>query len=159
MNNRLKDLYDQDQFDRAEISAGTLSWDAVKNNDSERRIIVNNMYRGNMLKTGSDYYHAAMIFQHGLETKDYEFANDLCKIAIKKGSKKAKWLYAATYDRILTSQKAKYQKYGTQFRRDSGDSDWYLYPVDPETTDAERRKYNVPTLHEQEAKAIELNKK
>ena len=159
MNKKLKEIYLQDQSDRIRASSGTLNWNTVNSNDTKRRNIVMDMYKIDEIKTGLDYYHAAMIFQHGNETKDYEFANELCKIAIKKGNKKALWLYAATFDRILTSKNSKYQKYGTQFRKDSPDSEWYLYPVDPKTTDSERQKYNVPTIQEQKRKVKELNKK
>lgn len=157
MNQELKDLYIQDQYDRELISKKKTDWSVVNANDKRRREQVKSLFDNGQLKTGLDYYHSAMIFQHGTTTEDYEFANKLCSIAIKKGNKKAKWLYAATLDRILTSKKAQYQKFGTQFRKDAPDKPWYLYPVDPTTTDDERRKYNVPSLTEQLKKEKELN--
>jgi len=64
----------------------------------------------------------------------------------------AKWLYAATLDRALMNS-GQAQKYGTQYISGSNGQCSRLYVVDPRTTDAERKSYNVPTLEEAIARA------
>jgi hypothetical protein len=56
---------------------------------------------------------AALILQHGEETKYYEMAHKLAQGAFDKGYKEAEWLSKATYDRWQMSM-GKPQKYGTQ---------------------------------------------
>ena len=112
------------------------------------------MIEKGLVKTARDYYHAAMIFQHAIEVSGNKLAQKLAKKSADMGEGDAKWLYAAATDRILMRQNKK-QKYGTQYSQrciaGSGDKVeriFELYPYDENTTDEERRKYNVPTLEE-----------
>ena len=54
---------------------------------------------------------------------------------------------AATYDRYLLYT-AGYQKYGTQRVLDELTGEEVWAPINKETTDEERAKYNVPVLKE-----------
>ena len=62
---------------------------------------------------------------------------------------------AATKDRFLMSS-GKPQLYGTQFRKIDGV--WKLHEVDPNVTDEERAKWNVPPLTEAKSRAVQMNK-
>jgi hypothetical protein len=104
-----------------------------------------------------DYYHAAMILQHGRTAEDFDLAHQLSLKAseLEPTDRAARWLAAATKDRYLMTL-GKPQLYGTQFKRDPG-GPWYLYPVDPSITDEERAKWNVPPLAEAKKRAEALN--
>jgi hypothetical protein len=67
---------------------------------------------------------------------------------MQSGLEKAKWLTAATMDRYLMMNGEKYQKYGTQYRKNQATGKYVLYPVAPETSDEERVKLNLPALSE-----------
>lgn len=101
--------------------------------------------------TAVDYYHAALVFQHGVKPSDFKKANKLAKKSMEMGEERAKWMYAASMDRWLLSIN-KPQKFGTQFIQQKG-KDWELsQPIDKTTSDKERAKYNVPPL----SKALEI---
>ncbi len=148
--NVLEQLYEEDKKDRL-----SSDWDDQKNpeyqkklrwlkrRDVRRRKRVLQFYSQGRIKTSKDFYHAALILQHGENSNDYKLANEFAKKAMDAGLEKPKWLYAATLDRLLLSQ-GKPQKFGTQFEMKNGW--WKLAPVDKSTTDEERAKYNVPPL-------------
>lgn len=109
------------------------------------------MYKDNELVDPLDAFHAAILLHHGTENEHVIAANELCKYAMTRldeGHKDidlARWLYAASYDRILVHD-GKPQKFGTQFRiNDKGEFE-PATPVDPNTTDEERAMYGIPSL-------------
>jgi hypothetical protein len=104
--------------------------------------------------SAKDYHHAALIFQHGDTSEDYKQANTFAQKAMEMGEERAKWPYAATLDRWLLSINQP-QKFGTQFEVDTRGQPQLAQPVDPQVTDEERARYNVPPL----AKAVEAFKK
>lgn len=83
--------------------------------DIERRARTRALYDSGELKTGTDYFGAAFVFQHGSEPRDYLFAHTLAMRALALGRKDAEWIAAATLDRYLQSI-GQPQAYGTQFR-------------------------------------------
>ena len=112
------------------------------------------------MKSGGDYYYAAMILQHSHEADDYLLAHELCIVAIGKGEARAKWLAAATEDRFLMDI-GRPQRFGTQYRPEPPESDGpiRLYKVDAGVTDGLRREFKAPTLAEARAKEAMFNKK
>lgn len=161
MNKDLKKIYNQDKEDRK-------NWEKFEKNntlklvdqrDKERIKSVLKIIKdkNNGLEERLDYYHAAMVLQHSKKPEHYKLAHELCSEAIKLGLEKAKWLYAASLDRYLINSGNKFQKYGTQYKKEK-DEPWYLCPVDPTTTDEMRAKYNVPTLRELKEQVKEYNK-
>lgn len=146
MNKTLKKLYDEDQEDRNKIDATDL--EAVKKldvGDKKRRVLVEKLIKHKELEHSIDFYHAAMIFQHGDTPSDYKQANDLAKTAMEMGLEQAKWLYAASLDRWMLSVNRP-QKFGTQFITEEGGERKLRQPVDKTVTDEERAKYNVSPL-------------
>jgi len=158
-NQRLQRLYDADQADR---STKMIDWIKVTKRDTARQQKVAVMLEKDQVKTARDYYNAAMIFQHAIEISGNTLAQRLAKKSMDMGEQKAKWLYAATTDRILMRQNKK-QKYGTQYTQKyvAGQDEqveriFELYPCDERTTDEERKKFDVPTLEKAKKMASTL---
>ncbi len=156
-NKELAEIYAQDQGDR-HGGHGQIDWSKVAPRDAKRRARVDEILKDGGAKTSLDHYHAAMVFQHGGKTDDYQRAHELAVKAVELDSthSEAKWLAAATKDRLLMSS-GKPQLYGTQFRK-VGEV-WELYEVDPTVTDKERAKWGVPPLAEAQERAAQMNKR
>jgi hypothetical protein len=151
MNDELRTMFEQDQADRQ----GELHPDIGKRDDA-RRARVEELIAADALQTPEDYFHAAMVFQHGQRLEHFWRAHELALKAAELGHlQPARWLAAAAYDRWLMHQ-GKPQKYGTQYRSDG--ARWKLWDVDPATTDAERAAWDVPSLAEALALAEELTR-
>lgn len=161
--NNLKKIYDEDQKDRVEKL-----WERdeklMAERDATRLKRILELVEQDQLETSADYLHAAMILQHGSETKHYELAHELAQKAAdngyvpEQGEADPLWLAAAAKDRSLMSQ-GKPQLYGTQIKKDSKEGAWYLYPVDPSVTDEERARFHVRTLADSQKRADNLNNK
>lgn len=153
MNDELKSLYEQDQADRQGWQ--NFSQEQIEQmvqRDRERRQRVEELIASAALQAPEDYFHAAMIFQHG-ETLDHFWqAHELARRGAELGHPTSCRLTATAYDRWLMRQ-GKPQKYGTQYTSKEGK--WVLYEVDPATTDAQRAEWNVPPL----AQAFQLAEK
>lgn len=151
----LKKLHDEDQNDRR----GEVDWSEVMVRDSARLARVYQLLDSNKVVTAVDYYHAAMVFQHGMGVKESEMAVKMMEKAIELDSSMDKWLLAAAVDRHLM-RKGEPQIYGTQYRRDSQDGPWYLYEIDTtQVTDEERKAHRVETLAEQKERVKQMNRK
>ena len=146
-NEELRALYEQDQEDRR----SGRPWPETLERDRARRRRVRELLAAGAGAEGEvpghpeDCYRAAMILQHGEALEDCWRAHELATRAAEMGVGRARWLAAATYDRWLMRQ-GRPQKYGTQSHRRGDDAPWELWPVDPETTDAERAAWEVRPL-------------
>jgi len=158
INAELLTLYEQDQADRRAASYDDIDWSVVAPRDEQRRNRVSEIIAAGEAKAADDYYHAAMVLQHGSEPEHFRTAHEwaLRAVELDPDHDRAKWLAAATEDRYLMNL-GKPQKYGTQFRKE-GDGRWALYQVDPSITDAERAEWNVPPLHESQSRAEQMNR-
>lgn len=142
----LSAIFAEDQKDRKIMESGqAYDWESISIRDEEREKSVRELIEKGKLKTGEDYYHAAMILQHGVEPEDHLLAHDLCIVAIGKGEEKAKWLAAASLDRFLIGI-GREQRYGTQFGSSRSFNPPRLLPTDNQVPDALRVEMNVPTL-------------
>jgi hypothetical protein len=101
-----------------------------------------------------------MVFQHGETPGEIRKAHQWAITAVELDPKndKARWLAAASEDRILMYEK-KPQRYGTQFTADPVSGKWELYTVDETVTDEERAKWNVPSLEAARQRATDMNAK
>lgn len=153
-------LFQADQSSRANfLQMKPEQLTAMLMNDRERRTRARELYRADSLKTAADFYHAAMIFQHGEQPEDFLLAHELSVAALALGHDRARWLAAATEDRFLRSI-GRNQRFGTQFGKGDGvDDKWRLFPVDPDVADSLRKVLQCPTLNEAKRKAEELNQK
>ena len=151
-------LHEEDQSDR---SNRPIDWKKVSTRDAERRQRVDELLASGEAKEAEDFYHAAMVFQHGNAIEDFRRARELTERAIELDPDlmDAKWLYAAATDRWLHRQK-KPQIYGTQFRKASRDSPWTLEPLDADAiSDEERAAHGVPPLSEARARVEAMNER
>lgn len=145
-------LYHDDQSDRQTPAGKAIDWTIVGPRDKARQARVKELYETDQLLTGDDYYHAAMVLQHGEAPEDFLLCHELCVAAIIKGNKDARWLAAASEDRFLMNINRP-QRFGTQFQS-IGNAPMTLYKTADGVTDALRKPFGVPTL----AKAREREK-
>lgn len=144
---RLAEIHRADQAARA---TSPIDWSTVAAMDAAHREEVLALLRAGEVRTANDLFHAAMVMQHGNETSDYQLAFSLARLsmALDPSSRRARWLTAAAWDRILMS-KGVPQWYGTQFQSPGAGEPMTLYPVhESAVTDAERAAMNVPSLEE-----------
>lgn len=148
--NVLKKLYEEDIKDRKsrdwdKATKEELDW--LDKRDKNRKHQVIALYKKKEIKSGLDYHHAALILQHGETPDDFKLANKFAEKAVASGDDSARWLYAATLDRWLLSE-GKPQKFGTQVKMNKKGK-WELgLPIDPNVTDEQRVRFNVPPLKE-----------
>ena len=110
------------------------------------------------LNTAKGYFNAALIMQHGSTTEDIRIAHALSTIAstLDPAYPRAKWLMAASWDRLMVRLKQP-QWYGTQSVRDASGK-FVLYPVLADAvTDEERTKFGVLTLEDAQPMAASRN--
>lgn len=158
-------LYDEDQADRADMDAFLKN--AYSNHerllaqiarDSTRLATVRALVGAGEAHTAADFYHAAMVAQHGADTTAYRQAAEWAARAVALDSTypSAKWLTAAARDRYLKAI-GQPQCYGTQLVKDDQTAPWRLYNVDPKCTDADRRRLGAAPLSVMRAKADSMN--
>lgn len=157
MNDELRQFFADDQAERQGVWSRRPPgyWEEVTRRDRARRERAAELIAAGALREAADYYHAAMLFQHGAAVDDYRRAHELASQAAALGHRPARWLATAAHDRWLVAQ-GKPQKYGTQYKAD--DRRFELLAVDPATTDAERGEWDVPPLAESERRARELER-
>ena len=154
VSKELAQMFAEDQGDR---TVPPIDWDTVRPRDAARLGRVKRFYHGQALKTGMDFYHAAMILQHSPNIDDYLLAHEFCVVAISQGVEQAKWLAAASEDRFLMNT-GRPQRFGTQYRINKPSGGWSLYEVGPEVEDSLRSAFNVPPLIEAQTQAGEMSK-
>ena len=158
-NADLASLFEADQSARAgPIEAVDMR--ALSARDSVRRQRVRELVAEGALRTSADFYHAAMIFQHGRDSLAYAQAQEWARRseALDSTNVDARWLVAATWDRWQRSRGQR-QWYGTQTVREPlGTGRVVLYAMDAtRVTDAERTRRGVGTLAELRARLDTTN--
>jgi hypothetical protein len=155
----LAEMFKQDQSERIDLPDNATAEQCAKVNvhDKEHRERVLTLMKEDKIQTGDDYYHAAMIMQHGGEAKSYMLAHVLATAAAIKGNKDATWLSAASFDRLMQGV-GQPQIFGTQFKGTGPDSLWTQDPIDPDLIpDTVRKVFDVPTLAENQARRDKMN--
>lgn len=156
-NPELRSLKEADQADRMP-SNGKIEWSEVSKRDALRRDRVLEILKSGGLTTAWDYFNAALVMQHGQATEDIRLAHSLSTVAatLDPQHPKAKWLMAASWDRLMVRFKQP-QWYGTQFTQDAAGKT-VLVPVHPDAvTDIDRATLGVPPLAESKARAERRN--
>ena len=154
-NAEIAAIFAADQADRQQL--GNIDWSVVGSRDAVRRVRVRQMLDEGLLRAADDYYYAAMIFQHGEAPEDYLLAHAFAMAAQTAGRPDAAWIAAATFDRFLHNI-GRAQVFGTQYVGQAGEPltqgkyDAALIP------DSLRRALGVPTLEQQEAQRLEMEK-
>ena len=131
-------------------------WDEVSVRDAGRRARVYELLRGDELVSGEDYYHAAMVLQHGKGSEDILVAHILATAAGFMGDDRGRWLSAASLDRYLHRTREP-QRFGTQYIRSSredpfqidSDEPWSQGPYVRWLPDSVRELFDVESVGEQ----------
>lgn len=153
----LRRLYESDQADRRWDRPPTPEqWKEIAKRDAERRDRVMELVRSGALATAEDYFHAAMVLQHGSGSEDILIAHILATVAGFEGHAGGRWLSAAALDRYL-HRTDEPQRLGTQYVREPPDGSWSLGAYERWLPDAIRDEYGVRPLSEQEAYVDTLN--
>jgi hypothetical protein len=135
----LRELYEADQADRRFSSPPTPEqWAEVSARDRERQARVHELLRSDRLAAADDFYHAAMVLQHGEGSEDILLAHILAAAAGFRGHEKAQWLSAAALDRYLHRTEQP-QRLGTQYVRVRPDEPYRLDPDAPWSQGASTR--------------------
>ncbi|MDF9797725.1 hypothetical protein OKW21_002988 [Catalinimonas alkaloidigena] len=118
VSENLSYAYQTDQGDRKNLKAYIgLFREELANRDSLRLRQVKDLYTNRLIQKPLDKFHAAFVFHHAEESKDYEIANELASQAASAEALKdvyqVQWLAKASYDRWMVSL-GKPQKYDTQ---------------------------------------------
>ena len=146
VSEELAQMFTEDQSDR---TAQSIDWDTVRPRDAARLGRVKQLYHGQAIQSGENYYHAALILQHSSVAEDHLLAHEFCIAAISQGVDMAKWdvlwLAAASEDRFLMNI-GRPQRFGTQYRSEGPGGAMTLYNVDAEVEDTLRSAMNVPPL-------------
>lgn len=151
MNDELYQLFVADQQERANHPlVGTPDYVALRGRDQTRRHQVQRLLDQQQVHTAHDYYHAALIFQHGETVEEIWSAHRWALKSVELGLAAGKWLAAAALDRWQMYQ-GQPQTYGTQLVPDG--TRYRLWDINPNTSDAERAQWEVPSLAEMEARA------
>ena len=158
-NAELARLYEADQSARSgPIEA--VDMEALAARDSTRRQRVRELAAAGALRSSDDFHRAAMIFQHGRDSLAYVQAYEWARRSetLDSTNADARWLVAATWDRLQRSRKRP-QWYGTQtVRHPPGTGRVVMYTVDTtRVTDAERVRRKVGTLAELRARLDATN--
>lgn len=105
VNPELDAIYDADQGDRRKPPEEKAQLD-IAARDDERLARVKAILDAGGAKVSIDYFHAAMVFQHGHDLEDHQRAHDLALKAeeLDPSDSTARWLAAATEDRLLMNQ-------------------------------------------------------
>ena len=117
-NAKLTELFKVDQIAR---QGKNIDWAKLRVEDEGRRQELHKMIDAGELRTAVDYFHAALIYQHGQNADDFLLAHVLAVDSMGLGNKDARWLAAATLDRYLLTI-SQPQIFGTQFQSEPGKS-------------------------------------
>jgi hypothetical protein len=158
VNPELLTIVVADQWDRGmDMFSGrqvkppdSLKGEDIEKRDTQRRRAVRAMLNAGRIQTGREYQFASILFQHSVNANDLQTAHLLASTAVLKGNQLARWLAAATFDRLLWNLNQP-QVFGTQFKQNPQTRNWTMDPYDRESvSDALRGTWCVVGLTEQE---------
>lgn len=88
MNQELHEMFVADQTDRSSHPDNdTPEYLQLRERDAQRRQRVREMIVGGLLIAPDDYFHAALIFQHGESLEDIWQAHELASTAAEMGAR------------------------------------------------------------------------
>jgi len=161
VNRELYDICNADQADR-QLDWSSMPREAflrIIKRDSLRLARVREIIEEGTLILADDYFHAALVLQHGLDSSAYRQANEMARKAVELNPEfpDGRWLVAATKDRWLVSI-GQPQIYGTQ--RYFRDGRWTTEPFDTTViSDGERRLVGISPFRDILARVEKLNEK
>ena len=150
----MRSIFEADQSDRI---AAVVDWSVVSASDRKRRTITEELLKANKLHSGTDFYEAAFVLQHGDNADDFLKAHLLAMLALARGRTDAIWISGATLDRYLQSTERP-QVLGTQFSIRNGGETQEPY-ASSLISDSLRKAFHVPSVAEQELQRQNYEKK
>ena len=152
-------IYLADQKDRENFDdMNNEERQAMSERDTKRRMRIGEIFAEGCVNQGSDYYDAAMIFQHGDVPDHYFQAFYFANKAENLGYSSAKWLKAAAIDRYLVSIDHK-QLFATQFfSSEKTNGCFCLQPVENSFPENLRVEATGKSINEVFDRLDELNK-
>ncbi|HEY0685803.1 MAG TPA: hypothetical protein VGD45_25910 [Steroidobacter sp.] len=115
--------------------------------DEQRRAEVLALLAAGQLRTGHDFFCAAVVFHHGQTLDHYRMATSLAwmGMTLDPSNKDHLYMVASSWDRFMMKQN-KPQWYGTKCVYESG-RPTVLYPVDEDAvTDEDRARFDLKPL-------------
>lgn len=122
----------------------------------ERLKAVRELHARGKIASGRDHLYAAVILVETNREEDLVAAHELAVKAAELGEEKGLRVAAEAQDKLCVKRRVA-QKYGTQFVYQPVLKAWRLYPVDPNTSDAERAAMGVESMERLRAREAELN--
>jgi len=108
--------------------------------------------------SAADRYYAALVLVQCPTEADLELAQQQALAAAEQGEPRGFRVAAEALDKLMV-KRGMMQRYGTQFVWEPVLRAWRLYPLDPRTTDVERKAMGVPPLEELRQQEAALNRK
>lgn len=155
---RLRGLAQDQHDDVVEPQKSAEDMQALDQRALQRAEKVRQLLSDGAVETAADHYHAALVFVQCKRELELELAHQQGLVAAELGEKRGNRVAAEAFDKLLL-KRGLMQRYGTQFVWEAVLSSWRLYPIDPRTTDEERKAMGVPTLAELQEQAAELNRR
>lgn len=157
-NPQLASLFKGDQDDRRGEPSAPPDWTSLQARDATRHAQLMELLQRGSIRTANDHARAAMLLQHGDPAESIRLAHAMATIAyaMAPANKDARWLMAASWDRLMV-RLDRPQWFGTQFNRIGDTGPWTMDPIDDRVTDAERATYFVLPLAEMRKRLAELN--
>lgn len=119
--------------------------------DRARNIRIREIVMSDVLRTAKDFENASLVMQHSSSFSGYELAHELAVCSMLLGNRgMGRWLFAATYDRMLNSVGHE-QRFGTQGALMAMGDNTKPHVADTDESgicDAERPALGCPTLAE-----------
>lgn len=154
---RLEALYDESLADEGSVEPDELAAAELRRSRrvAEVRELVADARREERPLSPEQRLFAAAVLLDGTDASDLALAERLALEAAEQGDDRGFPLAAEAIDRQCLVLGLP-QRYGTQYAWSPQSGRWSLYPIDPATSDAERRAMGLPSLAEARARAAEL---
>jgi hypothetical protein len=146
-NPRLVAMYAEDQSDRVDWKNNKHTSKRLVERDEQRRAEVLKLLAAGQVRTGHDFFCAAVVFHHGQTLDHYRTATSLASIGmtLDPANKDHRYLVASSWDRFMMKQNRP-QWYGTKCVYEDG-RPTALYPVDETAvTDEDRARFDLKPL-------------
>lgn len=155
-NEELVIIFQEDQADRQPKDGQIMEGSMMRERDMRRQARVMEIYQTDGLKTGQDYFYAAYVMQHGGSTESFLLAHEFSMASLALGYSRARWIAAASYDRLLKSI-GRPQRFGTQYST-LGGAGMNLYQTEDGVRDSLRTVLKVPSLDSAKAREADIAK-
>lgn len=153
---RLTRMFAELHADVGERKLGQDEGDAWWRRQVERLEAVHEMLAKKQVTTALDHLYAAVILVETDSEEDLAHAHELGLRAAELGEAKGFRVAAEALDKLCI-KRGLAQKYGTQYVYEPVLKAWRLYPVDPNTSDAERAAMGIEPIDALRAREAKLN--